>query len=179
MVVEVNTAQNTLTILQEIVFFNQSEDTLTSIVLNDWMNAYSSKTSPLAKRFSDEFYRGFHLANDEERGGTSNLKISNPAKTTLSWERTEKNPDFVVVKLANKLAPNQKTTLHFTYIVKVPSNKFTNYGHYENGGMNLKNWFLTPARYENHAFVKYNNCNLDDIANGFSDFEIEFIIAKN
>ena len=179
MVVEANTARNTLTILQEIVFFNQTEDTLTSIVLNDWMNAYSSKTSPLAKRFSDEFYRGFHLANDEERGGTSNLKISNPAKTTLSWERTEKNPDFVVVKLANKLAPNQKTTLHLTYIVKVPSNKFTNYGHYENGGMNLKNWFLTPARYENHAFVKYNNCNLDDIANGFSDFEIEFIIAKN
>lgn len=179
MVVEVNTAQNTLTILQEIVFFNQSDDTLTSIVLNDWMNAYSSKTSPLAKRFSDEFYRGFHLANEEERGGTSNLKISTPEKTALSWERTEKNPDFVIVKLANKLAPNHKTTLHLTYVVKVPSSKFTNYGHYENGGMNLKNWFLTPARYENHAFVKYNNCNLDDIANAFSDFEIELIIAKN
>ncbi|MBA4275533.1 aminopeptidase [Flavobacterium sp.] len=179
MVVEVNTARKTLTILQDIVFYNQSEDTLTSIVLNDWTNAYSSKTSPLAKRFSDEFYRGFHLAKEEERGGTSNLKISSHEKTTLSWERTEKNPDFVIVKLANKLAPNHKTTLHLTYVVKVPSSKFTNYGHYENGGMNLKNWFLTPARYENHAFVKYNNCNLDDIANGFSDFEIEFIIPKN
>lgn len=179
MVVEVNTARKTLTILQDIVFYNQSEDTLTSIVLNDWMNAYSSKTSPLAKRFSDEFYRGFHLAKEEERGGTSNLKILSHEKTTLSWERTEKNPDFVIVNLANKLAPNHKTTLHLTYVVKVPSSKFTNYGHYENGGMNLKNWFLTPARYENHAFVKYNNCNLDDIANGFSDFEIEFIIPKN
>ena len=179
MVVEVNTARKTLTILQDIVFYNQSEDTLTSIVLNDWMNAYSSKTSPLAKRFSDEFYRGFHLAKEEERGGTSNLKILSYEKTTLSWERTEKNPDFVIVNLANKLAPNHKTTLHLTYVVKVPSSKFTNYGHYENGGMNLKNWFLTPARYENHAFVKYNNCNLDDIANGFSDFEIEFIIPKN
>ena len=179
LVVEVNTAQNTLTILQEIEFFNQSEDTLSSIVLNDWINAYSTKTSPLAKRFSDEFYRGFHLAKEEERGGTSNLKISNPSKTTLSWERTEKNPDFVIVKLADKLAPNLKTTLHLTYVVKVPSSKFTGYGHYDNGGMNLKNWFLTPARYENHAFAKYNNCNLDDIANAFSDFEIEFIIAKN
>lgn len=179
LVVEVNTARNTLTILQKIEFFNQSEDTLTSIVLNDWMNSYSSKTSPLAKRFSDEFYRGFHLANEEQRGGTSNLKISNPDKTLLSWERTDKNPDLVIVKLPNKLAPNHKITLHLTYVVKVPSNKFTNYGHYENGGMNLKNWFLTPARYENHAFVKYNNCNLDDIANAFSDFEIEFIISKN
>ncbi len=178
-VVEVNTTRKTLTVQQEIVFFNESKDTLTSIVLNDWMNAYWSKTSPLAKRFSDEFYRGFHLANEEERGSTNNLTISNPAKTKLAWERTEKNPDFVIVKLGNKLAPNQKTTLHLTYIVKVPSSKFTNYGHYENGGMNLKNWFLTPARYENHNFVKYNNCNLDDIANAFSNFEIDLIIPKN
>jgi hypothetical protein len=179
LVVEANTTQNTLTIQQEIVFFNQSEDTLTSIVLNDWMNAYSSKNSPLAKRFSDEFYRGFHLAKEEERGGTNNLSISNPAKTKLSWERTEKNPDYIIVKLGNKLAPGHKTTLRLTYLVKVPSSKFTNYGHLENGGMNLKNWFLTPARYENHTFVKYNNCNLDDIANAFSDFEIHFIIPKN
>jgi hypothetical protein len=50
MVVEVNAERKTLTIQQEMVFFNQSEDTLTSIVLNDWINAYSSKTSPLAKR---------------------------------------------------------------------------------------------------------------------------------
>lgn len=179
MVVEVNTARNTLNIQQEIVFFNQSEDTLTSIVLNDWINAYSSKTSPLAKRFSDEFYRGFHLANNEERGGTNNLTISNPAKTNLFWERTEKNPDLITVKLVNKLAPGQKTTLLLTYLVKVPSSKFTNYGHYENGGMNLKSWFLTPARYENNAFVRNSNCNLDDIANAFSDFEIDLIIPKN
>ena len=179
MVVEVNTAQNTLTVLQKIVFLNQSDDTLTSIVLNDWMNAYSSKTSPLAKRFSDEFYRGFHLANEEERGGTSNLKISDPAQTILFWERTEKNPDIVIVKLADKLPPNHKTTVHLAYVVKVPSSKFTNFGHYETGGMNLKNWFLTPARYENHAFVKNNNSNLDDIANAFSNFEIDLVIPKN
>lgn len=179
MVVEVNAERKTLTIQQEMVFFNQSEDTLTSIVLNDWMNAYSSKTSPLAKRFSDEFYRGFHLANEEERGGTNNLSISNLNKTSLSWKRTEKNPDLITLQLGTKLAPNQKIILHLSYIVKVPSDKFTSYGHTENGGMNLKNWFLTPARYENHAFIKNSNCNLDDIANAFSDFEINIIIPKN
>ena len=167
-----------MTIQQEIVFFNQSEDSLTSIVLNDWMNAYSSKTSPLAKRFSDEFYRGFHLAKDEERGSTNNLTISSIKKTPLSWERTEKNPDLITVKLGTKLAPNHKITLHLAYIVKVPSDKFTSYGYTDNGGMILKNWFLAPARFENHAFVRNSNCNLDDIANGFSNFDITLIIPK-
>ena len=177
-VAEVNTSRKTVTIQQEIVFFNQSEDTLTSIVLNDWMNAYSSKTSPLAKRFSDEFYRGFHLAKDEERGSTNNLTISSIKKAPLSWERTEKNPDLITVELGTKLAPNQKTTLHLSYIVKVPSDKFTSYGYTDNGGMILKNWFLAPARLENHAFVRNSNCNLDDIANGFSNFDITLIIPK-
>jgi hypothetical protein len=179
MIVEVNPSQKTLTVEQEILYFNQSEDTLTMVVLNDWMHSYSSKTSPLAKRFSDEFYRGFHLAKEEERGSTTNLIIANPDKTILSWERTEKNPDLVTVKLGNKLAPNDKIALHLKYTVKIPNDKFSSYGYQDNGGMNLKNWFLTPARYENNAFVKNSNYNLDDIANAYSDFDIELILPKN
>jgi len=177
--VEVNMEHKTLTVLQEIEFFNQSEDTLTSIVLNDWNNAYSSKTTPLAKRFSDEFYRGFHLASEKERGNTTNLNIATADKKNLFWERTEKNPDIIIVQLDKKLAPNQKIVLHFTYIIKVPSDKFTHYGYTERGGMYLRNWFLTPARYENHSFVKNSNLNLDDIANAVSNFDILFRIPKN
>ncbi|WP_246021991.1 gluzincin family metallopeptidase [Flavobacterium cellulosilyticum] len=176
-VAEVNTVNNKLNVQQELVFYNQSEDTLTSIVLNDWMNAYSSKTSPLAKRFSDEFYRGFHLANEEERGGTINLEIS-AHNQSVFWERAAKNPDLILVKLGAKLAPKEKITLHLTYIVKVPSDKFTHYGHFGNEGMYLKNWFIIPARYENFSFIKYSNNNLDDIANGFSNFDIELIIPN-
>ena len=177
--VEVNMEQKTLTVLQEIEFFNQSEDTLTSIVLNDWNNAYSSKTTPLAKRFSDEFYRGFHLAPEKERGSTYNLNISTAEKSKLSWERTEKNPDLVSVKLDKKLAPNQRIILQLTYIVKVPSDDFTHYGYTERNGMYLRNWFLTPARFENHTFIRYSNLNLDDIANAVSNFDIILRIPKN
>jgi hypothetical protein len=62
----------------------------------------------LARRFSDEFYRGFHLAKEEERGSTTNITIINPDKLFLSWERTAENPDLIKVKLREKLAPNQK-----------------------------------------------------------------------
>ncbi len=169
----------TVTVEQELVFVNSSQDTLSSIVLNDWNNAYSSKTSPLARRFSDEFYRGFHLAKDQERGSTNNLIITNPEKLVYFWERTAQNPDYIVVRLREKLAPNQKVTLHLNYSEKIPSDKFTKYGYTNEGGMNLKNWFLTPARYENHAFVKYSNYNLDDSANGVSDFDIHLKVPRN
>jgi hypothetical protein len=179
MIVALNSNNKTLTIQQEIIFFNQSDDTLTSIVLNDWNNAYSSKSTPLAKRFSDEFYRGFHLAKEEERGSTNNLTILDANKMVLSWERTDKNPDLIEVKLVENILPNQKIALHLTYITKIPSDKFTKYGYNTTGIINLKNWFLTPTLYKNHNFVRYSNVNLDDIANAYSSFEIDLKIPKN
>jgi hypothetical protein len=47
------------------------------LILNDWNNAYSDVNTPLARRFSDEFYRG-HLAKEEERGSTTNITIIDP-----------------------------------------------------------------------------------------------------
>ncbi len=179
LVAELNTTKKTLVVQQEIIFFNPSQDTLTSLVLNDWNNAYSSKTTPLAKRFSDEFYRGFHLARADEFGSTTILSITDTDKFPFVWKRTEKNPDLIVVDLKRKLAPNEKITIQLSYIVKIPNNKFTKYGYGENNKINLKNWFLTPSRYENHAFITYNNNNLDDIANGICNFDIELKIPKN
>ncbi len=177
--VEVNMATKTLNIQQEITFCNPSEDTLKAIVLNDWMHAYSSRYTDLADRFSDEFYREFHLANEKEYGDTKNLTIIDDSNLFLSWKRPNATSDFIAIDLRTKLAPNQKIVLHLTYSVKIPSDKFTKYGYSESGGMNLKNWYLTPARYENHDFVQYNNNNLDDIANAVSDFDIDLKIPKN
>ena len=178
MIVELVPATHTLRIQQEITFTNQSNDTLSSIVLNDWNHAYSDKNTPLAQRFSDEFYRGFHLARDYERGGTSNLTILNFEKLFLSWNRTTENPDLITVDLRDKLMPNQSVTLYLTYFSKIPSNQFTKYGYASNRNLNLKNWYVTPARYENSSFLKYSNCNLDDSANGTVDFFIQFKIPK-
>ncbi|RKS94027.1 hypothetical protein BC952_1888 [Flavobacterium limicola] len=175
---ELNAENKSLIINQEIIFINQSDDTLTSIVLNDWNHAFSNKNTPLAKRFSDEFYRGFHLAKDEERGSTINLIVNDGTQQFLFWQRTVKNPDYIVVQLKNQLLPNQKITLYLSYISKIPSEKFTKYGYNNNSTFNLKNWYLTPARYENHTFIKNSNNNLDDIANGVSDFEINLKISK-
>ncbi|PWA04258.1 aminopeptidase [Flavobacterium psychrotolerans] len=179
MTVAVNAEKKTINVFQELTFFNESTDTLSSIVLNDWNNAYSTRNSLLAKRFSDEFIRNFHLAKDSERGNTGNITIIDENKSFLNWNRTDENPDLIELFLNTKLAPNQKIKLSLTYVVKIPSDKFTKYGYGSNGEMNLKNWYLTPARFENHSFIKYSNANLDDIANAISDIDLEVKIPAS
>ncbi len=178
MSVAINVQDKTVSVFQELTFNNQSTDTLSSILLNDWNNAYSSENSLLAKRFSDEFSRSFYLANDKAKGFTKNISLFDENKSFLIWNRDEA-VDLIELKLNDKLAPNQKIKLYLTYTIKVPSDEFTKYGFGNYGNINFKNCFLTPARYENHSFVKYSNANLDDIANGLSDYDIEIKIPLN
>ncbi|WP_333875995.1 aminopeptidase [Flavobacterium sp.] len=178
MTLEVHMNEKTVTVVQELTYHHQSNDTLVYLVLNDWNMAYSSKDTPMAKRFSDEFERGFHLAKDKERGQTKNLTIIDSAQTFLSWERSDKYPDVVQVRLRDKLLPNQKVKITLTYTVKVPQDAFTHFGYGDNGKMALKDCFLLPARYENGDFVRYKNLNLDDAANALSDYDINIKIPQ-
>lgn len=173
MSVSVDMEKKVLTVKQQLTFYNQTSDTIRNIILNDWNNAYSSKNTPLAKRFSDEFIRSFHLAKKHERGSTNDITIVDENQAGLIWSRPEEHPDLVNVELAKTILPGEKTTLLLSYSVKIPSAKFTSYGYSDKEKMYLKNWFLTPARYENHAFIQYSNNNSDDIANAVSDYEIE------
>jgi hypothetical protein len=56
MVVELNSSTKTIRTQQEITFLINRHFDDCFKRLN---NAYSNKNTPLAKRFSDEFYRGF------------------------------------------------------------------------------------------------------------------------
>lgn len=173
-VLDVKTAA--LSVKQELTYFNDSEDTLNTIVLNDWNNAYSDKNSLLGKRFSDEFVRSFHFSKEKERGHTNLAAATDAQNTALAWSRPE--VDLIEIKLSQPLLPGQKTVFKFEYTVKLPSDQFTKYGHDNEGNLALRNWFLTPARFEDHAFVRYSNANLDDIANGLSDYELELTIPS-
>ena len=167
-----------LTVFQELTLYNQTPDTLTTLVLNDWNHAYFGKSTPLAKRFSDEYVRSFHLAKSFERGSTKELALSSENERSLDYFRPEKNPDLVEVYLDQKLAPGEKTVIRLKYISKIPSAKFTKFGFSADGSYNLKDWYLTPARYDNHDFVRYSNVGIDDIANATSDYDIELNIPR-
>ena len=176
--VELDAKKNTLNVMQELTYNNESNDTISTLVLNDWNNAYSDKNSWLGKRFSDEFVRSFHLAKEKDRGNTNTLTIIDDQNLFLGWNRPKRNIDLIEIPLREKIPPHQKHTYRLTYFVKVPNDRFTGFGFDDIGRLNLKDWFLSLARYENHKFVRYSNDNLDDIANGITDFELSIKIPS-
>jgi hypothetical protein len=178
-VAEYDEKDKRVNVVQELTFFNQTTDTLSYIVLNDWMNAYGDKNSDIGKRFADEFERAYHLAKENDRGRTENITIISDENSFFSWKRDENTSDVIEINLKKPLFPGEKTKLHLTYSVKIPNARFTKFGYSDDEKVYLKNWFLTPSRYENSKFVRYNNHNIDDIANAVSNYDLEVKLPEN
>jgi hypothetical protein len=164
-------------IQQEFTYVNDSPDTLSELFFNDWANAYSDKTTALAKRFSEEFRKSLHLAKDEDRGVTNILGVVDDQYRNVSWERLS-GKDIIRFDLNEPLYPGDSTRLFITYSVKLPPNRYTPYGYSSDGSYYLKDWYLTPAVYDS-TWILYSNKNLEDLYTGITNTTINFIFPDS
>lgn len=167
---------HTVAVEQVLDFGNDTGHTLTTIVLNDWNHAYSGKDTPLARRFSNEFVRSFHLSKARERGSTELSVMIDGQLVDLT--RSKEHPDVVEVALPYPLLPGHRISLALTYSLKLPSDAFTHFGYGKKGGFYLRDCFITPARFDDSDFVRYSNENTDDIANAPTDYLLSLTLTK-
>ncbi|KAA2217529.1 M1 family metallopeptidase [Maribacter flavus] len=146
------------------------------IYFNDWAHAYSNKNTGLAKRFAQEFKRSLHLAKKSERGYTTIISAVDGEYEGLEWERTQED-DIIKFRLNKPLLPKESVQLIITYKVKLPPNKYTDYGYDNRGNYYLKDWYLTPAVYDGKWHL-YSNKNLEDLYTNSTKTTIDFTYPK-
>ena len=168
----------TIQIKERIVYQNQSNDTLSTIFLNDWNNSYSTKKTPLAKRFTEEFNDKFHFAKSEQRGYTIITDIKDKLGNSLPYNNLKEFPDVVSVELKTPLLPNQSYHISLSYDVVLPDDNFTGYGISPDKDFNLKYWYITPTVY-NGDWQYYSNKNLDDLYVPKSDITLQIEFPVN
>ncbi|MGB5943301.1 MAG: metalloprotease [Leeuwenhoekiella sp.] len=161
----------TLSIEQQIVFENSSEDTLQTLYLNDWANSFASKRSMLAKRFEENYDRKFHLASLQERGATTIEKLTDINGKDLKYTRLPDRVDIIQIELDAPILPKSKKMVKLIYQLRVPDARFTSYGKLNNGDFNLRFWHIVPAVY-NGGWQIYSNKNLNDLYQAPTDYEI-------
>ncbi|WP_343330445.1 aminopeptidase [Polaribacter staleyi] len=165
-----------LKIQQEIVFYNTSDSILTSIYLHNWSNSYRDRKTPLSKRFIKDFRKDLYFAKEKELG-SSTIKSISVDFENVYFKEVDKQSDIIEIDLDRPLYPNSKITISATYIVKIPSDRFTKYGKTKTG-YQLRNWYLTPAIYDK-GWQLMSNLNLDDLYEKGTDFKIEIDVPKD
>ncbi|HKJ07406.1 MAG TPA: hypothetical protein VJ970_08080, partial [Flavobacteriaceae bacterium] len=170
-----NAENNTLTIHQKTVYYNKTDKPLSSIYFHNWANAYKHKHTPLAKRLLENHSKVFHFAKEKHRGYGQIKSITNQ-KDTLQWFIEEENIDILKVNLKKPLQPKNSIILNANYTVKIPKDRFTEYG-VNSGTYNLRYWYLAPAVFDNE-WQLFNNLDLDDLFSDFTNFNITITTPK-
>jgi len=163
-------------IAQTIEYFNTTDDALSTIYLNDWNNSYSTKSTPLAIRIADEYINDFHLAKNKDRGFSVITSIKQNGED-LIYNQLKNQIDILKVELKTPLKPKTSYTIDLEYLVKIPNSKFTKYGITNDGDINLRYWYITPAIYDGE-WQYYSNKNLDDLFIPKADISLEIEYPK-
>lgn len=169
-------ADNTISIHQTIVFKNTSNQPLNEIYLLDWANSFSSKTSPLAKRFAEDYESAFYFERSRRRGRTKIGRVYDASNNAISWERGEE-VDILKINPLKPLAPGDEYTFVIEYQVKIPNARFTRFGVTRSQEYRLKYWFIAPAVFDGE-WQTYSNKNTDDLYMLPSKFDITFRYPK-
>lgn len=134
-------------ISQTITYQNTTNKVLDTVYLTDWNHSFSSKKTPLGKRFEEEFKNGFIFSKKEDFGHTSIHSITQN-NNSLTYSRLPKNQDIIALKLNEPLPPNGSYKIHLQYTLKVPNDKFTRYGYTNQNDLKLRYWYITPAVFD-------------------------------
>jgi len=170
-----NTDGNKLKIQQEIVYYNNSDETLNHIFLHNWANSFKDRKTPLSKRFIEDFKKDLYFAKEEDLGA-SEIKNISINYNNISYKELENKRDIVQLFLKTALKPKESVVINITYVTKIPNAKFTGYGFHKNG-YKLRYWYITPAIY-NQKWQLMSNLNLDDLFEDYTSFNIEFKAPK-
>ena len=170
------TETDQLIIKQKISFLNQS-DLLENIYLNDWANSYSSTKSPLADRLVEEYTRSFYLSAKSKRGNTliSNIYING---SKAKWKRKQNNLDIIEINI-DKTIKKGIVNIDLSYIVKLPSSKFTGYGKIKRNQYFIENFFITLSKFVKNKQILNSNLDLEEVPINESKFSVNLKIDKS
>ena len=169
------TQTDQLIVKQKISFINKNKF-LKKIYLTDWANSYSSTKSPLADRLVEEYTRSFYLSAKSKRGYNliSNIYVNN---SIVNWKRNSKKPDIIEI-ISDNPFESGIINIELSYVVKLPSSKFTGYGKIKEDQYFIENFFITLPKFENDKQILKSNLDLEEITINSSKFEVELKLDK-
>jgi len=159
MTVVLDEKNDVLKIQQEIVYYNNSNQSLNEIYLHNWANSFKDKNTPLTKRLIEDYDKSLYFAKENERGFSKILNLSVNYKVA-HFTLEKSTEDIIKIQLNKVLNPTDSVLIKASYIIKIPDAKFTGYGK-TSTGYNLRYWYLTPVVFTN-SWQLMSNLNIDD-----------------
>ncbi|RKT01163.1 gluzincin family metallopeptidase [Chryseobacterium defluvii] len=168
--------KKTLSVNQELVYYNHSEKDLQTIKLLSWVSAYKKRGTSLVYRKLEDRNNDLHFAKPDQIGNLLSLSIRNGDHELLPANKISEENLFI--PLASPLKPGESVQLQLQYQLQLPDRKFTDYGTSDQN-VALKYFFIVPDHFDPDNISKRNYHDIEESVNFNTYWTINFDLPVN
>ncbi|SIQ18319.1 hypothetical protein SAMN05880574_10749 [Chryseobacterium sp. RU37D] len=172
---KISTDKKTLSVNQEIVYYNNSEKDLATVKLLNWVSAYKKRGTSLVYRKLEDRNTDLHFAKRNELGKLLSLQIKNVDQEIPVSSISDEN---FFLPLKEVLKSGEKIKLQLQYQIQLPDKKFTGYGTSDDN-IALKYFFIVPDRFDPDNISKRDYHDIEESVSFNTFWTVNFDLPVN
>ena len=174
--VRLDPTRHTLAVTGTLTYTNHAPETLDSLALHLWANAYADRESPFGQQLRRLGRADFAFAPDEALGGYRDLAFaSNGAPLAVRYA----SPEIAWIAPAHPLAPGDSLAVDFAYELRIPQT-FSRMGRDRTGlAYAVTQWFPKPAVYDAEGWHVMPYLDVGEFFSEFGDYDVAVTVPAN
>lgn len=160
----------------ELIYRNNSPDTLQFIYFHLWPNAYSTPDSPLGEQLYGQGNGSLQFAEEAELGGISGLAWTVDG-SEAQFEFDCLSPDYGKLHLTRPLPPSGQMLIKTPFEVKIPSSDISRLGH-EGTSYQITQWYPKPAVYDSKGWHPMPYLHMGEFYSEFGSFQVDITVPS-
>lgn len=173
--VELDPVTRTLDARQQIMYRNNSRDTLSFIYFHIWPNAYKNDHTAFSEQLLINNRLDFYFSKESERGYINRLVFS-ANNESMEWVEDSLHQDFGKLLLTDPLLPGDSILLLNSFHVQLPS-LFSRSG-YKNDFFAVTQWYPKPAVYDSEGWHPMPYLDQGEYYNEFGNYDVTIVVPS-
>lgn len=161
---------------EEVVYQNNSPETLQYIWFHLWPNAYKNDQSAFAKQQLLNKKTKFHTAAAKDRGYIDSLAFE-INQQAVKVEFNDEFPDICKIILNAPLLPGQSLVITTPFRVKIPAS-FSRLGHVKQA-YQITQWYPKPAVFDHKGWHPISYLDQGEFYSEFGSFDVKITLPSN
>ena len=161
---------------EEVIYQNNSPETLQYIWFHLWPNAYKNDQSAFAKQQLLQKKTKFHNSSAKERGYIDSLAFE-VNQQAVKVEFNDEFPDICKIILNAPLLPGQSLVITTPFRVKIPAS-FSRLGHVKQA-YQITQWYPKPAVFDHKGWHPISYLDQGEFYSEFGSFDVKITLPSN
>ncbi len=161
---------------EEMVYVNNSPDTLHYLYMHLWPNAYKSDRTAYERQNAINRSTAFYYSKPSEKGYIDSLQFTIDGRA-VDYYSTENTPDIARIDLLTPLLPGEKMKITTPFRLKIPY-IFSRLGH--NGqAYYISQWFPKPAVYDRKGWHPIPYLDQGEFYSEYGSYDVTITLPAN